>query len=386
MWRVVDGPFKLQGLTNTGEVTLVANPSYSGSPKPTIKKLVELSFDSDAASYIALRSGGPSAVTIANIPPEDAPAIPTLAAEGYDVNSAASYSFDYFPLNFNSSSPTAPGGEPVRYVFRQAYFRQALQHLVDQQGWINAFDHGTASPTCGSIPLAPPSPLVNAPAVSTRACAFSVFAARQLLSANGWKVVPGGTTTCVKPGTGPGDCGAGIKPGEGISFNVDYASGAVSLQDEMEDLATQGRKIGVDISLTTHIFASVTSAAMPCRPMQPACRWTAENWGAGWAYGPDYLPTGEPLYDPGSAANAGSYSDPKMTRLTTQTITGPASQEPQALTAYAQYVEQQLPVIFGPTQIGTYAADAGTLVAKNLGGYAANALGLMNPEDWYFTK
>ena len=28
----------------------------------------------------------------------------------------------------------------------------------------------------------------------------------------------------------------------------------------------------------------------------------------------------------------------------------------------------------------------GVLVDKHLGGYAANALGLMNPEDWYFTK
>ncbi len=386
LWRVVDGPFKLQGFTNTGEVTLVPNPSYSGSPKPTIAKLVELSFDSDAASYLALRSGGPSSVTIANIPPEYASVIPTLAAEGYDVSRAASYGFNYFPLNFNSSAPTAPGGEPVRYVFRQAYFRQALQHLVDQRAWIRAFFRGTASATCGPIPLAPPSPLVNAPASSTRSCAFSVSAARQLLHANGWHVMPGATTTCVNPGTGPGECGAGIKAGEGISFGIDYASGAVSLQDEMEDLAAQASRIGIRISLTTHISASVFSAATPCRPSQPACRWTAENMGGGWAYGPDYLPTGEPLYYPGSAANSGSYDDQKANQLITQTITGSASQEPRALTAYAQYVKQQLPVIFAPTQIGSYAADAGTLVANDLGGYAANALGLMNPEDWYFTK
>ncbi len=43
-------------------------------------------------------------------------------------------------------------------------------------------------------------------------------------------------------------------------------------------------------------------------------------------------------------------------------------------------------MVLGPTRIGTYEPDAGTLVAKNLGGYAANAVGLMNPEDWYFTK
>ena len=84
--------------------------------------------------------------------------------------------------------------------------------------------------------------------------------------------------------------------------------------------------------------------------------------------------------------NAGSYSDPKMTQLIQATITSPAASEATALTEYEKYAEQQLPVVFGPTQIGTYSGDAGTLVAKNLGGYAANALGLMNPEDWYFTR
>ena len=386
LWRVVDGPFKLQSFTNTGEVTLVPNPDYSGSPKPTISKLVELSFASDAASYIALRSGGPSAVTVGNLPSQFAGQIPTLAAEGYGVNGAASYSISYLPLNFNSNASSSPRGGPVRYIFRQTYFREALQHLMDQPGWIKAFLASTARPTCGPIPLAPSSSLVNASAISISPCAFSVSAARQLLAANGWNVMRGGTTTCVKPGTGPGQCGPGINAGEGISFNVDYVSGEVSTQDEMEDLAAQARKVGIDISLTTHNFNGVVGSAAVCRRSQRTCKWTAENWGAGWIYGPDYLPTGESLYIPGAAANAGSYSDPRMTQLITATITGPASQEAGALAAYAQYNARQLPVLFTPTQIGTYQAGAGTLVAKNLGGYAANALGLMNPEDWYFIK
>ena len=94
--------------------------------------------------------------------------------------------------------------------------------------------------------------------------------------------------------------------------------------------------------------------------------------GAGWIYGPDYLPTGEPLYGVGSAANAGSYVDPtgKMVGLITATITGPLSQENSALTTYANYVAQQDPVIFGPTSLGTYGGYASTVVDKKLGGYA----------------
>jgi peptide/nickel transport system substrate-binding protein len=367
-------------------VALVPNPSYSGSPKPTISKLVELPYTTDAATYTAVRSGGPSAVTVANVPPEYAPAIPTLTAEGYELNPAASYSFSYFPLNFNSSATTSPGGEPVRFVFRQAYFRRALQRLVDQQGWITAFSLGSANPTCGPIPLAPPSPLVNPATLSTRPCAFSVAAAGQLLSANGWNVVPGGTTTCVRPGTGPSECGAGIKAGEGISFNVDYASEVASYHDEMKDLAAQARRVGIDLSLTRHPFNTVIGAASPCTPRQASCKWTAENAYAGWVYGPAYMPTGDPLYNPGGPGNAGSYGDPKMTQLIRATITAPTGSEGTALTAYDNYAEQQLPVVFQPTQIGTYSTVAGTLVANNLGGYAANAFGFMNPEDWYFTR
>jgi peptide/nickel transport system substrate-binding protein len=130
----------------------------------------------------------------------------------------------------------------------------------------------------------------------------------------------------------------------------------------------------------------VLTAAIPCTPTQSTCKWQAENFGAGWIYGPDYMPTGEPLYNPGAPGNFGSYSDPKMTQLIRATITAPTGSEATALTAYDNYVEQQLPVVFQPSQTGTYFGGAGTLVAKNLGGYAANAFGYMNPEDWYFTK
>jgi peptide/nickel transport system substrate-binding protein len=387
LWSVVDGPFTISGklggsFTSNGEVTLVPNPDWSGSPKPSIAKLVELPYTSETAIYNTIRSGGPSAVTIANVPSQYAPQLSTLGAEGYDVNKAAYYGFNYFPLNLNSNASTSPGGEPVRYIFRQTYFRNAFQHLVDQNGWIHAFLYNTANPTCGPIPFAPPSPLVNTSAIPISPCSFSPSTAKQLLTSHGWKVVPGGTTTCQNPTL----CGAGIKAGEGISFNIDYQSGVVAVQDEMNDLASQAKKLGISINLTTHPFSTVVATGSPCTPKEPSCKWTAQNWGAGWIYGPSYLPTGEPLYNPGSAANAGSYVDSKMTQLITQTITGPLSQESTALSTYATYVAQQDPVIFGPTSVGTFEGDAATLVDKKLGGYAANALGFLEPQYWYFTK
>jgi len=148
--------------------------------------------------------------------------------------------------------------------------------------------------------------------------------------------------------------------------------------------AAQAKKVGININLTTHPFGTVISTAVACQPSQPTCKWQAENWGAGWIYGPSYLPTGEQLFAPGAVANYGSYNDASTTQLISEVTV--ASNETQELDAYAQNVSQRVPVVFQPTSIGTYQGDAGTLVAKNLGGYAANALGLMNPEDWYFTR
>ena len=56
------------------------------------------------------------------------------------------------------------------------------------------------------------------------------------------------------------------------------------------------------------------------------------------------------------------------------------------MTAYAKYVSEQDPVIFGPTSVGTYGGYAATLIDKKLAGYSANALGFLQPQYWYFTK
>jgi peptide/nickel transport system substrate-binding protein len=388
LWKVVDGPFRLTNFNTDGRAAFAPNPDYSGTPKPSISQFIELPFTSETAIYNQVRSGGPNAITVGNLPSQYAPQINTLVAEGYVYNRAASYSFNYFPLNLNSGAPTSPGGEPVRYIFRQKYFREAFQHLIDQDGWISAFLAHTADPTCGPIPFAPPSPLVSTSSISFTPCAYSPTMTSQMLTANGWKVVPGGATTCAKPGTSAGDCGAGIKAGEGISFNLDYQSGVVAVEDEMNDLAAQAKKVGITLNLTTHPFPTVVGAATPCAPTAATCKWTAENWGAGWIYGPDYLPTGEDLYQPAAAANAGSYVDPtgKMSTVIGTTLTAAESNESSVLATYANYVSQQDPVEFQPTSIGTFQGDAGTLVAKNLGGYAANALGFLTPQYWYFTK
>jgi peptide/nickel transport system substrate-binding protein len=377
LWTVVDGPFKVSSVTSDGGVTFVPNPSYSGSPKPSISKFVEVPFTADSAVFNEVRSGGPSALTIANLPAQYVPQLSTVESEGYTDNTASSYSVNYFPLNENNPK--------VGPIFKQLYFRQAFDHLVDQDGWASAFLHNTAVPTYGPVPTAPASPLVSGVS-ATAPFPFSTADAAKLLTSNGWKVVPGGSTSCIKPGTAAGDCGADITQGETIAFNLDYQSGVATLTNEMNDLAAQAKKVGITLNLTEHPFDDVYSAAVHCTSTQPKCSWTAENWGAGWIYGPDYLPTGEDLFYPNAAANYENYNNPQMTSLIEQTWTDPQSTWPAAMAKFVKYAEEQAPAVFNPTSIGTYQGDGGTLISSKLGGYSANALGFMTPENWYLTK
>ncbi len=270
-------------------------------------------------------------------------------------------------------------------VFSQLYFRQAFQHLIDQNGWIHAFLSNLAVPTTGPIPPKPPSPLLSG-TTAANLYPFSTSAASQLLSSHGWKVTPGGTTTCVRPGTGASECGAGIPAGLAISFNIDYAGGIPSTASEMNDLQAQAKKVGITLQLTTHPFSTVIGTAIACTPSQPTCKWTAENWGAGWIYGPDYLPTGEELYQAGASADYGSYDTPRANSLIGSTITGPESSEQQALTAYATYMAQQVPVVFGPTSEGNPIPGGPSLISKKLGGYYDNAFGFLTPENYYLSS
>jgi peptide/nickel transport system substrate-binding protein len=376
LWSVVDGPWRVQSTTSNGGVTFVPNKKYTGPVKPKIAKFSEIPFTSGSALVNEIKSQGPSAVTLGYIPQQYQPLTDSFKSAGYDVNTASTYQTFYFPLNQNN--PT------VGPVFKQLYFRQAFQHLVDQPGWIHAFLHNTAVENFGPVPLTPSSPLVKVNP-NSNPYPFSVPAAAKLLRAHGWKVVPGGSSSCEKPGTGAGECGQGIKKGEQISFNIDYLSGLQSIAEEMQDLQSQASKVGIKIDLTTHPYDAIASTQVKCTSNEPACKWTSENFGGGWLY--YNYPTGESTFYSKAVSNNASYDSPKMDKLINDTITAPASKEAAAMQRYVTYTEKQVPVVWVPASVGAWGwQTAGTLVDKKLGGFTANAFGFINPENWYLTK
>ena len=376
LWTTVDGPFLLTSATSTGEVTMVPNPDFSGTPKASIAKFVEIPFTDNAAELTDLKTAGPGGLTVGFLPPEDAAQLTALEAEGYAPQSAYPLSFSYFPLNLNN-----PTFGPV---FSQLYFRQAFQHLLDQQAWITAYNNGWGEVTAGPVPVEPPNAFSDAEE-SSDPIGFSIADAKSLLTSHGWTIASG-VATCTSPGSAANECGAGVKSGLGLSFNLDYASGLPFLEDDMQDLASDAAQVGIKLQLTTHTFDSVISTSTQCMPTQPDCKWTAENWGAGWVYVPDYYPSGEELFLTGAEANYENYSDPTANSLILATTTASPSQATAAMDAYQNYMIQQLPVVFQPTIFGNPISGGPALVSSKLGGVEANTYDYITPEAWYFVK
>jgi peptide/nickel transport system substrate-binding protein len=183
--------------------------------------------------------------------------------------------------------------------------------------------------------------------------------------------VPNGSDSCMKPGTGSGECGAGIPKGTKLTFSVPYATGTEWLTQIMTAEQSAWSSIGIHVSLVPQTFDTVTANATSCSGA--SCTWSMANWGGGWIFSPDSYPTGETLFGKGSEANYGSYFDAKNESLINATITTSTS-----LTTWENYLAKQLPVVFEPNPAYTL-----TEINKKLSGVTPqNVYTTIEPENW----
>jgi peptide/nickel transport system substrate-binding protein len=372
IWQVVNGPFHLTHFDATGNVTMVPNPTYSGPVKPTIKKLLLLPFTSDTAEYNALVGGK---VNVGYLPVQDITAStsnplkagannPRLSGK-FNLDPLYSWSINYFPYNYNSTADNGNAGK----IYSQLYFRQAFQYLVDQPLYISKLYHGYGVPTYGPVPTEPPNSFASS-FEKSNPYPYNPTKAKSLLSAHGWKVVPGGTTTCQKAGTGSNECGAGIPKGAKLAFTLQYASGLTITANTMNAEKSSWAQAGIKVTLTSASFSSVIGTAIPC---PSGCAWQMQNWGAGWVFAPDYYPTGEDLFQSGAGSNSGNYSDATNDANIKATNTTSVS-----LTTYENYLAKQLPVVFQPNYVTVM-----TEIQKGLSGATPQSpLWAINPETW----
>jgi peptide/nickel transport system substrate-binding protein len=363
LWQTVDGPFKLSGYTLTGKATFTPNKNYSGPAKPKISQFVEVPFTSADAEYDALRAGD---LEVGYIPANDYATIPEIEQLGYDVAPWKVYGFNSLFINFNN--PT------LGPAFRQLYIRQALQYLLNQQLQITKVFSGYAQPDYGMV--------VNGPAseegAEPDAYPYNPAQAKALLVAHGWDVRPGGTTTCVRPGTAASECGAGIAAGFPLTINLMIYSGQLQQQIAMTSYKTVAETVGIDIKLVDNV--NVFAAAPTCTASQSDCSWQLADWGGGVYTPPNGYPVEAGYTDCGGNNNHENYCDPAQDKLDLAAAAGGAT--PADYNAWEKFVSEQLPMIWQPN------ADFEVIaVKKNLvGPIPANTTLSVFPESWYFTK
>jgi peptide/nickel transport system substrate-binding protein len=371
VWAVSDGPWKLSAYNTDGNSTFVPNPSYSGSPKPSLAAVKFVPFTDDSTEYTALRTGQ---LDVGYIPSQDLPQKPlnevlpstNPLGSNYSLQPFYQDAIAYYQPNFNNPALGA--------VFKQLYVREALQETVDQNGIDEAIWRGYAYPTSGPVPNKPASqytPTVQESNDGQGPYAFNIAAAKALMTSHGWSEV-GGVMTCQDPSK----CGAGVAAGTKLSFTIDYSTGTSAYAQELSVYKSDASQAGIQISLVGQSFDTVIGESTPCQP-GPKCTWDALMYG-GWAFdGPGYEPTGEPIFQTGAGSNSGSYSNPTEDTLIGETHTDSSL---SVFKQYATFTAQQIPFIWLPEN---YLVQA---VSSKLQGVTFNPLYTMLPEYWYFTK
>jgi peptide/nickel transport system substrate-binding protein len=378
LWGVVDGPWKVQSLDSQGNLTMLFNDKYSGPVVPHhITKLIEVPFTTESSEYNVLQDpSGSQVVDFGYLPTVDAPVPPAGANVGSNPGSLPNYTLGavypweiaYFPYDYNN-----PTSGPI---FKQLYFRQAFQQLVDQEGVINGPLHGYGKAGIGPVADYPVTNYLSPTlAKAGDPWTLNIPAAKALLKNHGWtQPSGGGPLTCTDPGSGPHQCGAGVQPGVALNFNFIYASGQDFMESAARELASNASLAGIQINLTAEPFDNVVGTAFD--PTDTS--WDLAEWGA-WTYDPDYLPTGETLFATNALNNAGGYTDPHNDSLITATLEARTpSAFTQAMYAWQDYEAAQLPVVYMPIR----PVLNETIKGLDIG--VQNSALMITPEMWFY--
>ena len=376
LWQDGNGPFKLKSFSATNSsYVLVPNPNYGGSPKVAYSELDTNTYTGFTAELNAVKSG--SLDVMVGLDPSQLAEAPSLKAQGIDVYGGPSWGWFGGIINFKDKT------NDWDKVAAQQYIRAAIAHLTDQPGIIKGVYKGAAVTAYGPVPSAPISPY--APADATAApYPFDPAAAVSLLKSHGWKVVPGGQTTCQKPGTGAGECGAGIPAGTPISFVWANQPSSVSTTGalESEALASQAKQsAGITITLQTKTFNFLTSNY---NNQNPAATKYTNDWGVN-NYGGlfmDYYPTQDGVFNPGAGFNMGDYNDATANNLINASVFGT---NPNAVKNEASYLTKSMPVFFMPDEDYLLAVNT-KVVGGPADGWTALTQQQWYPQYWYLVK
>ncbi|HLH65247.1 MAG TPA: ABC transporter substrate-binding protein [Solirubrobacteraceae bacterium] len=375
LWKDGNGPFTIKSFNPTNSsYVLVPNPNYGGSPKPVFSQLDVNTYTGFTSELNALRAG--SLDIMVGLDPSQLAEAPALKQQGIYVFGGPGWGWFGGIINFKDKT------NDFDNVIAQQYVRAAIDHLIDQPAIIKGVYKGAAVTAYGPVPSAPLSPYAP-PDATNPPYPFDPAAAVALLKSHGWKVVPGGQTTCQKPGTGPGECGAGIPAGTPISFVWANQPESVSTTGalESEAVASEAKQAaGITITLQTKTFNFLTSNY---NDQNPAAAKYTNDWGVN-NYGGlfmDYYPTMDGVFNPGGGFNLGDYNDPIANKLIDTSVFGG---DPKAVIAEASYLTKSLPVFFMPD--GDYLLAVSNKVGGPPEGWTAMTQQQWFPQYWWLNK
>ncbi len=373
LWKDVDGPYTLKDFDVTnGSYDLVPNPKYTGASKSHLSEVSLVTYTSRTAMENAYKTG---ALDVGDFDEVYISQIPELKRAGYTVFGGPG--FDYLGAEYNFADTSGDWNN----IIKQVYIRAALQELDDEQALIKGVFKGAAVPQYDTVPSSPQSPYTPADAV-TPSYPYSPSAAVALLKSHGWKVVPGGQTTCEKAGSGAGECGAGIPAGTALAGVWVSDPQAISpATDLMTDTVISAAKkyAGFDFQLkTVPINVIQDDYSDSYGPKSYVNKWGVNSLG-GFDF--DYYPTMEGVMNPGASFNSGDYDDANANKLMAASV---SSSNTTAVTTEASYFGKNPPVLWWPNYDGTFAVN------QRIGGPANSFLNLggggFTPEYWYVKK
>lgn len=369
LWKVVDGPYELKSFDpTTGSFSLVPNEDYSG---PGDSRLDQVDFKAFTSASAVLNQYKAGNLTVGTLDSSFVTEIDALKKDGYNVYGApAPARFDSLTINFANSV------DGFDKVIAQPYVRQALQRLIDQDGYIRSRGvyNGAASPNYSTAGADSPYP---ADFGDDAPYPYDPDAAEALLTDHGWDVQADGTTTCTDPGTGADQCGAGIDEGQDISFTLASANTPAYVGARDIAFASEAKKLGIKVEVVTkslnYMYANYGNSYAPANKD----KWAMQDYGA--LYLAAGYPSSNTVFNTTGSFNLGSYSNPEVDKLIDGSTFGA---DPQVLSQEVTTLSEDLPVLFFPTP-HTLVVWKDTLSGPQ-SSFQALLSFLYTPELWYF--
>ncbi|MGB6457910.1 MAG: ABC transporter substrate-binding protein [Streptosporangiaceae bacterium] len=368
LWQTVDGPYKITSFNDTTDAfTMAPNSAYSGPHASPESAYQGVPFTSETAEWNAIKSGS---IDVGFVPFQDIPQVKSVQ-KSYNVFGYPGFEFNYVAYNFKDTT-----GD-FNNIVSQLYVRQAFAHLEDESGYIKAFFYGAGGQAYGPVPAIPPSPYTPSNATNDP-YPFSVASAVSILKAHGWTVNPGGTDVCSKAGTGASECGAGIPAGTKLAWNLIYTTSPAIIGEQVEDLVSQAKKAGIEITLKSdnfdHMLATYYDGANPAG----IDLWAMEDFGG---FSIATYPTTNEIFNTGGTFNIGEFSNSQVDSLIHASVTGSNG---TAVKNEASFITTEQPSLFQPVVDNIQVWKTG--ISGPPAAFESLTQFQMNPEFMYFTK